>query len=350
METNNNQHNYSMPAEWHRQSMIQLTWPHARTDWKDYINQITITFLDMVRAIARHERVLIVTPYVDDVKAMVLREVDENLRHNISFCYAPTNDTWARDHAFITLLDESGENVPAKLLDFQFNGWGKKFEAKLDNEINARLFFNGAVNGRYESRNEFVLEGGSIESDGCGTVFTTSSCLLAPRRNQPLSQTEIEAKLKTWLGAERIVWLEHGMLMGDDTDGHIDTIVRCAPNDTLLCIGTDNLNDPQHDDFKALEAQLQGLRTLDSKPYRLLRLPIPDAIYDGEDRLPATYANFVIINDAILCPTYAQPDNDRAAMATLQQAFPDREIIGIDARTVIRQHGSLHCLTMQYYE
>lgn len=152
------------------------------------------------------------------------------------------------------------------------------------------------------------------------------------------------------LGARRIVWLDHGNLMGDDTDGHIDTIMRTAPDDTLLCIATDNVNDPQHDDFKALEAQLRTITTLDGRPYRLLRLPIPDAIYDGEDRLPATYANFVILNGAVLCPTYAQPHNDRQALDTLAEAFQGREIIPIDARTVIRQHGSLHCLTMQYPE
>ncbi len=342
---------YSLPPEWYPQSGIQLTWPHAHTDWADYLNQITVTFLEMTRAIARHEKVLIVTPYVDDVRAMVLSATDASLHSNIVFRPCPTNDTWARDHAFLSLLSaDSPEEHPAQLVDFQFNGWGRKFEAAFDNRINARLFFEGAFRGTLVNRNEFVLEGGSVESDGRGTIFTTSQCLLAPHRNQPLSQAAITERLKRWLGAERIVWLDHGNLIGDDTDGHIDTIVRTAPDDTLLYIGTDNVNDPQHDDFKALEAQLQTLRTLDGHPYRLLRLPIPDAIHDGEDRLPATYANFVIINGAVLCPTYAQPHHDQEAVATLQKAFPDREIIPIDARTVIRQHGSLHCLTMQYPE
>ena len=339
---------YSLPPEWHPQSGIQLTWPHAQTDWADYLNQITLTFIDMTRAIARHEKVLIVTPFVDDVRAMVQASVDKALHHNILFRYAPTNDIWARDHAFITLLPE-GEGVP-RLVDFRFNGWGEKFEAGKDNLINSRLFFDGAFRGHYVNRNAFVLEGGSIESDGKGTVFTTSQCLLAPHRNQPFSREEIELRLKQMLGARRIVWLDHGNLMGDDTDGHIDTIMRTAPDDTLLCIATDNVNDPQHDDFKALEAQLRTITTLDGRPYRLLRLPIPDAIYDGEDRLPATYANFVILNGAVLCPTYAQPHNDRQALDTLAEAFQGREIIPIDARTVIRQHGSLHCLTMQYPE
>ena len=234
---------YSLPPEWHPQSAIQLTWPHAHTDWADYLNQITLTFIDMTRAIARHERVMIVTPYVDDVRAMVLAATDKTLHPNILFHSCPTNDTWARDHAFITLLPTDKEaNLPARLVDFRFNGWGEKFEATLDNQINSRLFFEGAFHGHYANSNEFVLEGGSIESDGKGTVFTTSQCLLAPHRNQPLSKGEIEEKLKTWLGAQRIVWLDHGNLTGDDTDGHIDTIVRTAPDDTLLYIATDNVS------------------------------------------------------------------------------------------------------------
>ena len=193
-----------------------------------------------------------------------------------------------------------------------------------------------------------MLEGGSIESDGRGTVFTTSQCLLAPHRNQPLTREDIELKLKEYLRAERIVWLDHGNLTGDDTDGHIDTIVRIAPDNTLLYVACDDSGDEQYDDFRALENQLRDLRTIDGEPYRLLRLPMPDAIFDDGDRLPATYANFVITNGAVICPTYNQPAKDAQAMKIIGEAFPGREVIGIDACTVIRQHGSLHCLTMQY--
>jgi agmatine/peptidylarginine deiminase len=195
---------------------------------------------------------------------------------------------------------------------------------------------------------DFVLEGGSIESDGKGTVFTTSQCLLAPNRNQPLTKKGIEEYLKKTLCAEQIVWLDYGNLIGDDTDGHIDTIVRIAPNDTILYVKCEDKNDEQFDDFKALENQLQSLRTKESKPYRLLPLPMPKAMYDNGDRLPATYANFLIINGAVLVPTYNQPDLDKKAMDIIQQAFHDREIIGIDAQVAVRQHGSLHCLTMQF--
>jgi agmatine/peptidylarginine deiminase len=263
----------------------------------------------------------------------------------------PHNDTWARDHGFITVESLSpipspkGEGERLLLLDFKFNGWGEKFEAALDNEINKHLYEQGLVKGTYEDHLDFVLEGGSIESDGKGTVFTTECCLMAPHRNQPLTKEEIEERLKEWLGAERIVWLQHGSLIGDDTDGHIDTLVRICPNDTLLYTG----GDKDHPDLAEMEKELQDLRTLDGKPYRLLKLPLPRPIYDDGDRLPATYANYLIVNGAVLVPTYNQPDLDQEAMDVIQQAFPDREIVGIDCCAVIKQHGSLHCCTMQYY-
>ena len=201
------------------------------------------------------------------------------------------------------------------------------------------------VKGIYEDHLDFVLEGGSIESDGKGTIFTTACCLMAPHRNQPLTQQEIEERLKEWLGAERIVWLNHGSLIGDDTDGHIDTLVRICPNDTLLYTG----GDEAHPDLAEMEKELQALRTLEGKPYRLLKLPLPRPIYDDGDRLPATYANYLIVNGAVLVPTYKQPDLDAEAMRIIGEAFPDREIVGIDCCAVIKQHGSLHCCTMQYY-
>jgi agmatine/peptidylarginine deiminase len=260
----------------------------------------------------------------------------------------PHNDTWARDHGFIT-VEEASDLRPQTsdliLLDFCFNGWGEKFEAGLDNQINKHLYNQGLLKGIYEPHLDFVLEGGSIESDGKGTVFTTTCCLTAPHRNQPLSQQEIEAKLKEYLGAERIVWINHGSLIGDDTDGHIDTLVRICPDDTLLYTG----GDEDHPDLARMEEELKTLKTLDGCPYRLLKLPLPRPIYDEGDRLPATYANYLVINGAVLVPTYNQPDLDAEAMRIIRQAFPDREIVGIDCRAVIKQHGSLHCCTMQYY-
>ncbi len=313
-----------MPAEWEPQRCVQLTWPNAATDWAPMLDEITAVYDEMKREIEKREPVLVVG---DDI---------------------PHNDTWARDHGFITVEETSAlrhEPSDILLLDFRFNGWGEKFPAELDNQINRRLYDRGLLQGTYEPHLDFVLEGGSIESDGRGTIFTTECCLMAPHRNQPLSKQQIEARLKEWLGAERVVWLQHGSLLGDDTDGHIDTLVRICPDDTLLYIGAD----ADHPDLIEMESELQALHTIGGKPYRLLRLPLPRPIYDEGERLPATYANYLVVNGAVLVPTYAQPDLDREAMDIIQQAYPDREIVGIDCRPVIRQHGSLHCCTMQYY-
>lgn len=311
-----------MLAEWENQSMVQLTWPHEGTDWAPILDEITAVYKEMAREIRKREPLLI----VDSI---------------------PHNDTWARDHGFITIEETSFDHKSKALvlLDFCFNGWGDKFEATLDNQINKHLFEQGLVKGVYEDHLDFVLEGGSIESDGKGTIFTTECCLMAPHRNQPLTKQEIENRLKEWLGAERIVWLQHGSLLGDDTDGHIDTLVRICPYDTLLYTG----GDKDHPDLALMEEELKSLRTLEGKPYRLLKLPLPRPIFDDGDRLPTTYANYLVINGSVLVPTYNQPDLDEEAMRIIGQAFPDRQIVGIDCRAVIKQHGSLHCCTMQYY-
>lgn len=283
------------------------------------LEEITATYEEMAREIRKREELIIVGE--------------------------PSNDTWARDHGFISLVDDQGGR---RLLDFRFNGWGEKFPAELDNAINRRLYDEGRINGEYIDCLDFVLEGGSIESDGRGTVFTTSCCLLAPHRNQPMTKEQIEARLKKALCAERVVWIDHGSLTGDDTDGHIDTLVRVCPDDTLLYIGCDDPQDEQYEGLKRMEEQLKTFRTLEGKPYRLVKLPLPRLIRFEGDRLPATYANFLVINGAVLCPTYDQPDLDAEALRLIGEAFPDREIVGIDCRSIIKQHGSLHCCTMQY--
>jgi agmatine/peptidylarginine deiminase len=323
--------NYRLPAEWEPQSAVQLTWPHSGTDWAPMLDEISETYRQMVAAIERYEPVLTVSP--------------GNTLYSTINVHCSTDDTWARDHGFITLVNDRGN---ARLLDFQFNGWGEKFPASQDNAINRHIFDEGLLKGEYVSQLDFVLEGGSIESDGRGTVFTTTCCLMAPHRNQPMTQQQIEERLKTALCADRIVWISHGKLTGDDTDGHIDTLVRICPDDTLLYVGCDNPNDEQYDELQLMERELQDLRTIDGRPYRLLRLPMPQPIIEDDLRLPATYANFLVINGAVLCPTYNQPDLDREALRLIGQAFPGRDIIGIDCCSIIRQHGSLHCCTMQY--
>lgn len=339
--------NLRLPAEWEPQSGIQLTWPHANTDWKPYLEDITKVFVNMAKVITNEELLAVVTPETETVRMQLSKELTAAQLNNVIFYDIDSNDTWARDHAPLTLVSDDKETC---ILDFKFNGWGDKFEWTKDNNITSQLNNKGAFNSGYECDTDFVLEGGSIESDGKGSIFTTTFCLMAEHRNQPLTREEIEERLLKSLHAKRIVWLDYGQLIGDDTDGHIDTIVRLAPNDTIVYNGCDDESDEQYNDFNSLEKQLRQLKTLDGQPYNLLRLPMPDAIYDDGERLPATYANFVITNKSVICPTYSQPIKDNIAMEVLQRAFPNHNIVGIDASVVIKQHGSLHCLTMQYPE
>ena len=331
-----------LPAEWHKQGLIQLTWPHEKSDWAYMLQEVEECFINIATEISHRQKLLIVAPNVAKVQTALNTSMANP--KNITYFQCDTNDTWASDHAFITLKDEN-ELIYA---DFQFNGWGKKFPAESDNAINHKLYNSDIIKGKYVDYTDFVLEGGSIESDGKGTILTTSQCLMAPNRNQPLDKQQIEEELKKRLGAERILWLDHGNLIGDDTDGHIDTIARFAPNDTIIYMQSTDQEDEQHSDLLAMEEQLQQFQTIEGKPYRLLALPSPSPIIEDGERLPATYANFLIMNTAILYPTYSQPANDTQAAEVLQKAFPGYEIVGIDCRTLIKQHGSLHCVTMQY--
>lgn len=331
-----------MPAEWHEQQFVQLTWPHEKSDWAYMLEEVECCFIEIAKAISCRERLLVVTP--DKAKTTeTLREAGATMSNIVVFA-CETNDTWARDHGFITLL---GDEKP-HYLDFCFNGWGKKFESSLDNAINKKIYDAGIVKGVYENMLEWVLEGGSIESDGKGTILTTSQCLMAPNRNNML-QYNLEGALCSLLRSKRVLWLDYGNLIGDDTDGHIDTIARFAPNDTIVYMQGNENDDEQYYDLKMMEHQLATFRTDKGEPYRLLALPSPKPIYDEDGmRLPATYANFLIMNGAILYPTYAQPENDSIAAGVLKEAFPGYDIVGIDCRALIKQHGSLHCVTMQY--
>lgn len=336
------------PPEWIEQQSVQLTWPHKDTDWSPWLDAIVATYLDMADAITRYEQLIVVTPEPDNVRCHLENKLSKVQMERVRIVDCPTNDTWARDHSFITLIDEAKDKGHSHcLLDFRFNGWGDKFEATKDNAINRNLFDKGVLKGEYENHLDFVLEGGAIESDGKGTVFTTSCCLLADHRNQPLSREEIENELMKRLRCERVVWIDYGHLEGDDTDGHIDTLVRTAPDDTLLYVQCTDTSDSHYEDLHNMEQQLQELRTADGKPYRLLPLPMAPAQYDDGERLPTTYANFLVINGAVLVPVYGNEALDKEAMDVVQKAFPDRKMIAIDSRTIVLQHGSVHCCTMQ---
>lgn len=335
----------ALPAEWHQQSGIQLTWPHAETDWAPMLKDVTECYVRMALEIAMRERLLIITPEPEAVTEILKQRMPQKAMQNISLHQIPTNDTWARDHGFITVLTPQGP----QLLDFRFNGWGEKFPAELDNQICRRIMELGILKGTYQNHLDFVLEGGSIESDGRGTILTTSQCLLAPHRNQPLSREAIESRLMDYFHASRILWLDHGYLAGDDTDSHIDTLARFCPGDCIAYVQCTDRGDEHYEELKQMEQQLKSFRTTEGKPYNLIPLPMAAPVYDEDGmRLPATYANFLVINGAILIPTYGHNDLDEAARAQIQKAFPRHETIGIDCRPLIRQHGSLHCCTMQF--
>lgn len=330
-----------LPAEWEPQSAVQLTFPHAGTDWADVLDAVLPCFIQIATAISRFEPVLIVCQNAVDLR----QHFREPLPENIRFFEASSNDTWARDHGAITIL-ENGKPV---LLDFIFNGWGLKFPADQDNLITRKLWEAGLLRGRHRYAG-MVLEGGGIESDGQGTLLTTAECLLSPNRNPQWSKKQIERRLKNLFGIKQVLWLHHGYLAGDDTDSHIDTLARLCSPDTIAYVRCDK---PGDEHFKALEAMEQELRTFRTpagEPYRLVPLPWPDACFapDGH-RLPATYANFLIINGAVLAPTYGVPQ-DESALQIIKTLFPEREVTGIDCRPLILQHGSLHCVTMQYPE
>ncbi len=364
-----------LPAEWEPQRFVQLTWPHADTDWAPYLASAQECFLNIAREITRREPLLVVTPEPDEVKEQLTKGGVDMSQVVLVDC--PTNDTWARDHGFICTREpdsiggptsryvEGGGNII--LHDYTFNGWGLKFAANLDNQISHTLhddeiFEDNDIldlwDAEYQDDRDMILEGGSIESDGQGTILTTTECLLSPNRNIFDGKSSFKCWFHDDFGASRVLWLDYGFLVGDDTDSHVDTLARLCPNDTIVYVKCDDPNDIHYDSLKQMEEQLKGFGTIKGKPYRLLALPLPAPILEsdfpdaveseGDQRLPATYANFLIINGAVLYPTYNQPENDQKAAEVLQEAFPDREIVGIDCRVLIRQHGSLHCVTMQY--
>lgn len=331
-----------LPAEWALQSGVQLTWPHEDTDWAPMLEEVERCFTDISREVARRERLLVVHPRPEEVREKLARA--GVTLSNVRFQACETNDTWARDHGAITMLDTNGPS----LLDFTFNGWGLKFAADKDNLITRQLVKAGQLKGTYTNRLGFVLEGGSIESDGQGTLLTTAECLLSPNRNGQLNRVEIEEYLRRTFHVQRVLWLEHGYLRGDDTDSHVDTLARFCDPETIAYVRCEDDTDEHYEELAQMEKELQAMRTAEGKPYRLLPLPLPAPITFDNERLPATYANFLILNDAVLYPTYAQPEKDHRASEVLRQAFPGREIVGIDCRPLIKQHGSLHCVTMQY--
>lgn len=340
-----------LPAEWEKQSGVQLTWPHCDTEWYQ-LDKVLECYVEIAYNILRFEPLMIVARDMDEARSDIFRiSAQKGLAldmDRIMFWEAPLNDTWARDHGGISVFGENGEKY---VFDFVFNGWGLKFASNLDNQITRRIFTQGAFEDDVMGvdMRPFVLEGGSIDSDGHGTLLTTTECLCSINRNEYLDKDEIENELKTAFGLDRVLWLDSGQIIGDDTDSHVDTLARFCSPDTIAYVCCDNINDPQYEDFSSMMLQLQSFRTPEGKPYRLVPLPFADPIYLDDYRLPATYANFLIINGAVLLPGTGSA-KDEVARQRLQEVFTDREVIVIDCRALLSGHGSLHCVTMQYPE
>jgi agmatine/peptidylarginine deiminase len=329
------------PAEWEPQSAILLAWPHAGTDWAQRLGEVEETYIALIAAITRFQRALVCVAD-DDVEAyararLASARVDMD---RVQFLAVEYDDTWLRDSGPITLRDGDG----FRLLDFRFTGWGGKFEAGRDDRLVEQLDeANTFVNSSRQAI-DFALEGGAIETDGAGTLLTTWQCL--HERHPQASREALSAKLAGWLAQERVLWLDHGHLEGDDTDAHIDTLARFAPGDAIVFQACDDPADSHHAELQAMAGEIAALRTRQGHPYRLFPLPWPQPIVDQGRRLAASYANFLVIDGAVLLPAYGD-EADAAAAGVLAQAFPGREIVQVPCRPLIWQNGSLHCITMQ---
>jgi agmatine/peptidylarginine deiminase len=329
------------PAEWEPQSAILLAWPHAGTDWAQRLGEVEETYIALIAAITRFQRALVCVAD-DDVEAyararLASARVDMD---RVQFLAVEYDDTWLRDSGPITLRDGDG----FRLLDFRFTGWGGKFEASRDDRLVERLDDVNTFLKSSRQAIDFALEGGAIETDGAGTLLTTWQCL--HERHPQASREDLSAKLADWLAQERVLWLDHGHLEGDDTDAHIDTLARFAPGDAIVFQACDDPADSHHAELQAMAGEIAALRTRQGHPYRLFPLPWPQPIVDEGRRLAASYANFLVIDGAVLLPAYGD-EADAAAAGVLAQAFPGREIVQVPCRPLIWQNGSLHCLTMQ---
>lgn len=334
-----------LPAEWEPQSAILIAWPHAGTDWAERLAEVEETYIALVAAIVRYQRVLICVADADlQIYAEArLRSARVDMQR-VRFVEADYDDTWLRDSGPITLARPGGG---FQLLDFRFTGWGGKFQASRDDQLVSALAAQQLFADNEVRSIDFALEGGAIDSDGAGTLLTTWQCL--HERHPQRSRASLSHDLADWLAQQRVLWLDHGYLEGDDTDAHIDTLARFASEDAIVYQACDDAGDSHYTELQAMGAELAALRTADGRPYRLFPLPWAQPVLDHGRRLAASYANFLIVNGAVLMPAYGDAA-DAQAQAVMAQAFPQHEIVPIPCRALIWQNGSLHCITMQLPE
>ncbi|MCI7047121.1 MULTISPECIES: agmatine deiminase family protein [Helicobacter] len=333
-------------AEWTKQDGILLAFPHQDSDWREYLAEVREVYCQIIYEIIQIQSCLVLCQNKEEVKQIIksyAKNSQWNLKYlkNLYLIEIPTNDTWARDFGGIT-INYQGQNL---VLDYGFNGWGLKFAANYDNNITKQLHKLGIF--KQIKTKKIILEGGSIESNGEGIILTNTQCLLESNRNPAYSQNKIEKILKKDFGAKKILWLNYGYLAGDDTDSHIDTLARFIDKNTIAYLKCEDKNDEHYQALAKMEKELKKLKNLNQKPFKLVSLPFCEAKYFHNERLPATYANFLFLNGAVLLPIY-RDKNDNKAIKILQKALPKHKIIPIDCSVLIRQHGSLHCISMQF--
>ena len=331
------------PAEWEPQSAVLIAWPHHTGDFHNRLEVVENTYAIIAKTIAERQKLLIVCRD-DNHEQHIKTLIDQH--PNIIFLTASVNDIWVRDTVFLTVENDG----KLQLLNFRFNGWGNKYPHQEDNALNHKLKAQPPFIATNHKDVDLILEGGSVESDGNGSLMTTRQCLLNPNRNKSLPQTQIENELAKYFGVSRILWIDQENLTGDDTDAHIDTLARFCSPDTIAYTSCDDHEDSHYQSLKRMETQLENFRDYHDKPYKLVALPLPKPIYnDDGHRLPANYANFLIINSVVLAPVYDDP-MDSLILAKLATCFPERAIIPIPCRPLVQQYGSLHCMTMQFPE
>lgn len=318
--------------------------PHPATDWDYMLEDACNCFRRMIVTIAQHARVLLLTPFPETAESLLDEYLATDFFSNrITIHRIVTNDTWTRDYAPITVYDSEG--IP-HLLDFTFNGWGMKFAACHDNCVNRQLALDGLFAHPLESHKDMVLEGGSIDSDGEGHLLVTSECLLEPNRNPTMSRQEIEQRLTDIFGLRKVLWVDHGFLAGDDTDSHIDTLARFAPGRKIVYIGCNDPSDIHYQPLKAMERQLRSFTDADGEPFTLVKLPMAPVCLEENVRLPSTYANYLVLPNAVIMPSYGDAVTDEEAADILKETY-GKPVFRVDCRPLVRQHGSLHCSTMQ---
>lgn len=335
-------------AEWEDCGAILVALPAPHTDWNYILEEAQAQYRRLIDAFTgAGYTVITLTPEVRYGEEL-LKDMEAEKKARIVLVECEYNDTWTRDYGPLSVM--RGERLRA--LDFGFNGWGLKFASDKDNLVNLQLSDKDIfVRTSYRNERDFELEGGSVETDGQGTILTTSRCLQSPNRNGGKSKSELNDILGERLGAEHILWVDYGALAGDDTDSHIDTLARICPHDTIIFTGCRNMDDEHFESLLRMRAQFTLFRTPEGNPYNLVELPLPDPIFDEEgNRLPATYANYLVTPKHVFMPVYGQPQNDELACHTVKVAYPDHEVIPVECLTLIKQHGSLHCATMQLPE